>query len=202
MKKSFGNIITDSVRTKYNVGLNVYKNIDDIVDKSLPMLIVGLTNAKKYIKDFNILKKHYADNVWWTFTKTERGSDYYTDVDEFYENAIKKIVDNVEYTLIDAIVDDDVDKRLKDLFSRSNLYVYIDNNNFVYVYDEKQNIVYGLSLTKYGYVKGCDVGLLRQHMVNGHQNVIIKNFERIPFVVKNILNGKIHKYLVLYSYFN
>ena len=56
MQKVLANVITDLTRIKFDIKVNKCKSMDEI-DKSLPTLIIGYKKAKKYIKDFNILKK-------------------------------------------------------------------------------------------------------------------------------------------------
>ena len=52
MQKVLANVITDLTRVKFDIKVNKCKSMDEI-DKSLPTLIIGYKNAKKYIKDFN-----------------------------------------------------------------------------------------------------------------------------------------------------
>ena len=76
MQKSVANIITNSNKIDFEFKYNKCKSLEEI-DVSLPTLIIGYNNAKRYIKNFNILNKAYPEQkIWWTFLKTEKRVDY------------------------------------------------------------------------------------------------------------------------------
>lgn len=203
MQKVLANVITDLTRVKFDIKVNKCKSMDEI-DKSLPTLIIGYNNAKKYIKDFNILKKSYPkQNLWWTFNKNERGVDFQDDIYKFALEAIDNIVDKVEYTYIDY-VDCTLDRTkniIKYLTLSSDYKVaYIDNNNFLYVYSPHFKIVWGFSMGTmmfYG-VKPTSIEKIIKKMQNTRW---IKNFSKIPIKVKRLIGDKIHNNIILYDYF-
>ena len=129
MQKVLANVITDLTRVKFDIKVNKCKSMDEI-DKSLPTLIIGYKNAKKYIKDFNILKKSYhKQNLWWTFSKTERGVDFQDDIYKFSMEAIDNIIDKVEYQYVDYI-DCSMEKAKKILERHQELkvlFIYTDD---------------------------------------------------------------------------
>ena len=76
MQKPVANIITNSNKIDFEFKYNKCKSLEEI-DVSLPTLIIGYNNAKRYIKNFNILNKAYPEQkIWWTFLKTEKRVDY------------------------------------------------------------------------------------------------------------------------------
>lgn len=203
MQKVLANVITDLTRVKFDIKVNKCKSMDEI-DKSLPTLIIGYNNAKKYIKDFNILKKSYSkQNLWWTFNKNERGVDFQDDIYKFALEAIDNIVDKVEYTYIDY-VDCTLDKSKKIIryltLSSDYKVAYIDNNNFLYVYSPHFKRVWGFSMGTmmfYG-IKPTSIEKIIKKMQNTRW---IKNFSKIPIKVKRLIGDKIHNNIILYDYF-
>ena len=67
--------------------------VDDVskADPSKPMLLVGLDVAKAYDENFSMVEKKIADNVFWTYGKTEKRAEYEKDIEKFY----KVIIDNM-----------------------------------------------------------------------------------------------------------
>lgn len=203
MQKVLANVITDLTRVKFDIKVNKCKSMDEI-NKSLPTLIIGYNNAKKYIKDFNILKKSYPkQNLWWTFNKNERGVDFQDDIYKFALEAIDNIVDKVEYTYIDYV--DCTFKKGKKIIKYLTLssdykVAYIDNNNFLYIYSPHFKRVWGFSMGTmmfYG-VKPKSI----EKVINKMQNTRwIKNFSKIPIKVKRLIGDKIHNNIILYDYF-
>ena len=75
-----GNILVNNRINNFGGLFNV---VDDMsmVDNSLPLLIIGYEKASDIIKNFSILQKEYNNGMLqWTFSKTERRSDYCTDL--------------------------------------------------------------------------------------------------------------------------
>lgn len=203
MQKVLANVIMDLTRVKFDIKVNKCKSMDEI-DKSLPTLIIGYKNAKKYIKDFNILKKSYhKQNLWWTFSKTERGVDFQDDIYKFSLEAIDNIIDKVEYQYVDYI-DCSMEKTKKILIylTKSDDYkiAYIDNNNFLYVYSPHFKIVWGFSLGTMMFY-GIKQSSIERNIRKFRNTQWVRNFTKIPTKVKRLIGDKIHNNLILYDYF-
>ena len=56
--------------------IKVVNSFNLIEDKTKPILIIGLEEAKKRASSFSILEKRLSDNVFWTFGKREKRVDY------------------------------------------------------------------------------------------------------------------------------
>lgn len=203
MQKVLANVITDLTRIKFDIKVNKCKSMDEI-EKSLPTLIIGYKNAKKYIKDFNILKKAYPkQNLWWTFSKTERGVDFQDDIYKFCLEAVDNIVDKVEYSYVDYL-DCSLEKGKKVLnyLMSSNDYkvAYIDGNNFLYVYSPHFKKVWGFSLGTMMFY-GVKQRSIEKVLNNIKNTQWIKNFAKIPIKVKRLIGDRTHNNIVLYDYF-
>ena len=95
--KKIGNIIVSSPTSKVDDCYNKFLSLSN-VDNNLPTMIIGLKNAKQNIENFSIFKKEYRNNMlWWTFSKTEKRSDYDKDMQNFYEVCINNIINNIKY---------------------------------------------------------------------------------------------------------
>ncbi len=95
--KKIGNIIVSSPNSKVDDCYNKFLSLSN-VDNNLPTMIIGLKNAKQNIENFSIFKKEYRNNMlWWTFSKTEKRSDYDKDMQNFYEVCINNIINNIKY---------------------------------------------------------------------------------------------------------
>ena len=55
MQRYIGNIVVSNLNYKVDSCFRKLKSLDDVNDE-LPILIIGLENAKKSISEFNILK--------------------------------------------------------------------------------------------------------------------------------------------------
>lgn len=204
MQKPIANIVTDTLKTRFDIKVNKCKSLEEI-DKSLPTLIIGLGNAKKYINDFNILKKEYKEQkIWWTFLRTERMTDYQEDLQSFYETAIKYAVESIDYEYVDIL--DCGYKRskniLKYLFASNDEKIgYIDNNgSFLFIYSRKYKKIWGFSLSTMKFY-GINESSINKTIKNIRNIDIINDFSTIPYKVRRIVGDKIHHNIILYGYF-
>lgn len=204
MQKPIANIVTDTLKARFDIKVNKCKTMEEI-DKSLPTLIIGLENAKKYIDGFNILQKEYKEQkFWWTFLRTERMTDYQDDLQSFYCTAIKYAVESTEYEYVDVLECNYKRTKsiLKYLFaSNDEKLCYIDNNkSFIFIYSKKYNKIWGFSLSTmmfYG-IKESTIDRVIKKIGNCE---MIKNFSTIPYKVRRIVGDKIHHNIILYRYF-
>lgn len=204
MQKPIANIVTDTLKTRFDIKVNKCKSLEEI-DKSLPTLIIGLGNAKKYINNFNILKKEYKEQkIWWTFLRTERMTDYQEDLQSFYETAIKYAVESIDYEYVDIL--DCGYKRskniLKYLFASNDEKIgYIDNNgSFLFIYSRKYKKIWGFSLSTMKFY-GINESSINKTIKNIRNIDIINDFSTIPYKVRRIVGDKIHHNIILYGYF-
>ena len=83
--KTLGYIISKrTIKEKVNF-VEVVDNIEKIDDPTKPFIIIGMNEAKKLVDDFNALEKQLDEDVFWTFSKTERRVDYERDLENFYD---------------------------------------------------------------------------------------------------------------------
>lgn len=203
MQTSIANIITSSNKIEFDFKYNKCKSMEE-VDKSLPTLIIGLENAKKYIKYFDILKKEYQEqNIWWTFSKREKRAIYDIDIYNFNKTVIEKLLSDIKYELIDVINLSKYECRnfIKYLFSDKNKLIYNYYNKFLFIYDKNKQIVYGVSLITLRYF-GKDTNKWLSKIYNNKNNQQVLDINVIPLNLRKTLFNDVHKQVVLYDYFS
>ncbi len=206
MKKYIGNVVVSSPNSKIDDCFKKCLNLTEIVS-NVPTLIIGFENAKKNIKDFNILNKKYEDNMlWWTFSKTERRVDYEKDILDFRNYCINNITSNIKYHYINYVdlTYNKAKKCLNYINNDNEKYYYIDNGKFIFLYDSKKDIkskhIYGFSLNTcafFGIRKDKIISLLEK---NPH-NKRINNFFSIPNTIRRTIDNDIPSEIVLSEYF-
>ena len=202
--KKIGNIIVSSPNSKVDDCYNKFLSLSNI-DNNLPTMIIGLKNAKQNIENFSIFKKEYRNNMlWWTFSETEKRSDYDKDMQNFYEVCINNIINNIKYynININELTYSKIKKLIKYIKNNNKKIYYIDNNKFVFIYDiEKTKNIYGISLNTCAFY-GISKEKILKLIVSNSKNEQKKNFYEIPNKVRRIVNDQIPNEMFLLEYFN
>ena len=122
--------------------------VDDVskADPSKPMLLVGLDVAKAYDENFSMVEKKIADNVFWTYGKTEKRTEYEKDIEKFYKVIIDNILNKINYYYINILnlKYNKIKKLYNILFDNNKKYIFI-NNGMLYILFKENNIL-GISL--------------------------------------------------------
>lgn len=174
--------------------IEVSNNIDDIINKGKPILIVGLELAKQYSSNFSILNKRISENMFWTFDKMERKSDFDKDLDAFYDFVIKKAISQINYHYIN-IFSLGYNKTKKIInFIRSNKIKHI------FIYDDMiylliDNNVLGISIKKMEYC-GIDIKKVFSICYSNNKNIIFNNYFKLDNKIRHKINNK--KYSAVY----
>ena len=203
MQKSVANIITNSNKIDFEFKYNKCKSLEEI-DVSLPTLIIGYNNAKRYIKNFNILNKAYPEQkIWWTFLKTEKRVDYDDDILKFNEIVINEHVKDINYSLIDVININlsEIKKIIKYFLLDDDIkLVYNYLNRFLFIYSKKYKTVWGISLVTLRFC-GINSNKILNKIYNNENNIKITDLSNIPFSIRKQIGDDIHYQLSLYEYF-
>lgn len=195
--KKLGNILTKSKKNTFGDIFNVVNSFDDLIE-GIPTLIIGIDDAKQHIENFNIIDKRYGD-IWWTFTKTERRCEYEDDIIEFYNYAILHEMQKTKYVYVDLtnFSLNSIKKMINFLGDITKKYIFLTrNSHFMFVYSEKYNTVFGISLELCEYL-----GIKKQKVYK-----LIKNGEYIhdtKFMsneIRKVIGTNTHYILPLYTY--
>ena len=205
-KKYTGNIVVNSQKYKVDDCFKKCLSMSE-VDMALPILIIGLENARENILDFSILKREYNNGMlWWTLSKTEKRTDYDKNITDFYDFCISKIINDISFTNINIfdLKRSDIRKYLTIFKSDSTKYYYIDNNKYIFVYDKEDNgnskHIYGLSLNTAAFL-GIDKNKIISSISKNPKNKQIKVFYSIPNNIRNIVKDDIPSEMILFDYF-
>lgn len=195
--KILGRIITKSKNVDVVEFIEVTDDVNKI-DGKIPTLIIGRSFAESiYGKDMiHLLDKKICDNVFWTFSKLEKRSEYDQDIECFVTSIVSSLLNNIKYYYFNIFT--------KSLSCIKNLINYIDNDDdkVFYVYKKHiymlcNNTVVGLSLFDTEYIGVTDDKVLNRIKSNSH-NVIIYNDYFISKKMKKLLNN--NSFIVPYFY--
>lgn len=169
----------------------------------LPTLIIGYENAKYTIKCFNILKKDYPEqNLYWTYSKTEKRCDYDSDVERFCNIAIQNIINKIKYQYVNVFSIGYANvKNILYFVSSITLKTMLYKDNNIFIFNKKENIIYGVSLEMCEYI-GINTDKIIHKIKSNSANTIIDNISQLPYKVQNIIYDKEYYILPLYEYFN
>lgn len=152
--RKIGNIVTDSGFMDDGL-FNVVWSVD-LTISGVPTLIVGWKKAEGIYPDLDILDWHIRDNVYWTFGKRERNWCYEDNVINFRKLCLDYIARNIRYEFFNVLTAAKEEKNnLVEWIMEPNhkKYAYF-RNDMAYIYIEKQNVIYGLSLRDIEYAGG------------------------------------------------
>lgn len=196
--EKIGNIVTRNKKGVFADIFNVVETFDEAIE-GIPTLIIGLEDARKCIKGFNILEKQY-DNVWWTFKKTERRYEYEEDIINFYNYAIIHEMEKVRYVYVDLVTYTltNIKKMIRFLGDRAmKKYVFLTkNSNFMFVYSKQYNTVFGISLELCEYI-----GIPKQKIYKLFRNQeYIHGTNFMGNEIRGVIGSNTHYILPLYTY--
>ena len=197
--RKVANIVTSAKKNTFGNIFNVVQSCDEAIE-GIPTLIIGLESAKENIDNFSILKRQYGD-IWWTFKKTEKRCEYEEDIVKFYNYAILREMEKTKYVYVDIVryPYSKIKKVINFLGDSSKKYVFLTkNSNFMFVYSEKYNTVFGISLELCEYLgvkKNKVYKLLRNREY-------INDTKFIPQDIRRVVGNNTHYIPPLYACLN
>lgn len=98
-----GNIITTSPKYRFNRFINVSPEIDNM-DLSLPTLVVGVANVKKFFPEkLDYIDRKLENGVHWTFATTEKRSENERDLEKFKKEIVSHLRKASKYTFFNVL---------------------------------------------------------------------------------------------------
>lgn len=168
---------------KVNVSdeFNVVKTIDEIIP-NLPTLVIGFDWVNKRYPDFDIKNKKLADNLYWTFKKTENRDKHDEDILWFMNKTYKDLVSNTPYVFIDPIQyhSRKLLKIIRKIYSTSEITTY-KHGEMVYMYGA--GVIFGVDLKLLKYM-GFNVNKIKIKIKNrskvflGDNNILIEEYKK------------------------
>ena len=147
--KYIANIVSGSVKYKFNRYINLCNSIDEI-DCTIPTLIIGLANAKKILGE-NL--KHFDREVTplmrWTYSQTESRQTNEKDLQDFKKYILKCFKKRIEYQFVSILSNTGEDiSKFKDFLrlNRDNIGAYFTEKSIFFALKDNEKIkVYGMS---------------------------------------------------------
>lgn len=101
--KILGSIVSKR-KIKDVVGfVEVVNDISKVSDPTKPILIVGLSEAKKLISDFSILEKSVGEDIFWTYGRTEKRDEHEFDLKSFYDYVLESAIKDIKYYYVNLL---------------------------------------------------------------------------------------------------
>jgi len=188
---------------KLNVGpeFNVVENINEIIFKDLPTLIIGYDEiCDLYGEDnINVLNRNVGKNVFWTYKRTTKRVLYDTDLESFIRYSYKKYTSKLNYVDLDLIQfsNSKILKIVKKILTLKGVITYESENSVIYIYSN--NIIFGIDLNLVEYI-GFDIEKVRKKIKD--KSLIYLKGEEVLIEYQNYLerlDNDIKLIPVLYS---
>lgn len=142
---SLGNVVTYR-NISFESIVEKYDSFDKINNNN-PTLLIGWEYTKKLLPNVSVIDKKINDNLFWTFDRFEKRSEYEKDIDNFYKFILLKHSLKLNYSFVNILAMDYTKTKRVVNFLKDNTkdrYIFIDEEEFIYVYEEDKII--GISL--------------------------------------------------------
>lgn len=161
----------------------------DSIDESVPTLIIGKELAESICgkENIHVLDKKIRKNLFWTFTKLEKRSEYEIDIEKFNSFVTSKLLDMVKYTFINIYYEP--------LNRIKRLILFLTNNEEKHIYVTKRHIyiyymgkVFGISLDQIRYV-GVDEKKIIKLIKRGENNKLFFNDNFVSYRMRKMIGN-------------
>ena len=128
-----GNIITKESITGIPNNFDIHETV---LTTDTPNLIIGWELTKTLCPEASILRKKIKDNLYWTFSPTEKRSVFENDLKKYIDKSYKDYIKNIKFYNIDPIIYkiNTIDELLSKLSIVAGGFTYLYVNKIVYVY--------------------------------------------------------------------
>lgn len=141
-------IIVGNIISKENItGIPINFGTHEIVPTNeVPNLIIGWDLTKTLYPEASILKKKIKDNIYWTFSSTEKRNVFENDLKKYIDKSYKDYIKKIKFHNIDPIVYkiNTINELLKKLNIVAGGFTYLYTNKIVYIYHDF--IIYSIDL--------------------------------------------------------
>ena len=185
MPRTLGYIITNNKINNRRKYISVVGETEE-VDGNLPKLYIGYKNAKKHIPNFNIFMKKYPNNVFWTFSETEKREEFEIDVENFNNFIITDITKNIKYKYCNILLlsREEIKNIISVLNSKKRKYLYFENNMLYLWY---KNEIIGISLLIAEYI-GYNPNKIIEKIKRNKFNIFLTEEDNFVWKIKRETN--------------
>lgn len=213
--KHLGNIVTQSKTQFKDPVFKVCGSVNEC-EFGLPILIVGLENARKLIPDmtgmeFSILNHTYPYNgnggvgaVFWAFARNERRDEFHQSLAEFYEYCVRMAYSDIKYIYINPLTMGYTKAKSFIRWVRSESHrklVWNYANNVLFLYHRDKKVVYGIPWGILDYM-GIQKEKVMDIVKGNKSNSIMWNDNAIPKEIRRIVAGTRYYEMPLYLIFS
>lgn len=186
--KEIGYIVSKNKLTNIMPCIKVVTSYRSIEDKSKPILIIGLEEAKKHASSFSILEKQIDANLFWTFGKREKRSDHEKDIEKFQEHVLKEALSSIKYFYFNILsIKRGKLRNIINILDNSDEKIFYCDKNMIYMY--YQNYILGLSLDVLEYV-GIRQKKITDLIRRNPKNKIFYCDYKFNYKIKKIIDSK------------
>lgn len=181
-----------------------------ISTNGLPTLVIGWELTKSLYPQASILKKEITDNVFWTFSKSEKRTIFEKDLNEFIKKSYEDYVKNIKHTNIDPIIYKikDTEELINKIKAVAGDFAYLYVNKVVYVYNNFN--IFSIDLEQLDFIGFDKEKVLNEleeniiyfekknKLINFKDELKYLNIKYIPYLMfkdatKNITSSLIHQ---------
>lgn len=128
-----GNIISEDTLTGMP---NNFFCTKEMVTSDMPTIIIGWGLTKRLFPEASILNKKIKDNVYWTFSTTEKRTIFEEDLKSFIKKSYNDYVKDIKHFNLDPIVYNL--KTTEEFITKIKAF----EESFIYLYDDKVVYLY------------------------------------------------------------
>lgn len=149
-----GNIVTNNGITGIPNGFNIL-SIEEylkIKDNTLPTLIIGWEETKTNIPEASILRKKIKDNLYWTFSTTEKRTIFEEDLKSFIKKTYEDYVKEIKFFNIDPVIYkiNTTEELITKIKNVAGGFAYLYLNKVVYIYHN--SIIFSIDLEQLDFI--------------------------------------------------
>jgi hypothetical protein len=156
----------------------------DSIDDSIPTLIIGKELAESICgkENIRILNKKIRKNLFWTFTKLEKRSEYEKDVENFNSFVIDKLEKSVKYSFINIFYEplSKIKRLITFIRNDARKDIYVTDKH---IYINYKTYVFGISLEQTRYIDVKDKSVMKL-LNEGKNNIVFQNDDFISYRLK------------------
>lgn len=168
--------------------IGIVNSYHSIEDKTKPILIIGLEEARKYSSSFSILNKKLAENLFWTFGKREKKEHFDKDIVFFQEYVLKNACSGIKYYYFNFLKCNlSKIKVLLDIIKNGKGNIFYINNKMIYLYREDYVLGFSKEIINY-----CNINVshILKCIKSNENNIIYDDKSFLDYRIKKNIKDK------------
>lgn len=149
-----GNIVSNEEITGIPKNFNCLTMADYLTAENniLPTLIIGWEETKTNVPKVSILRKKIKDNLYWTFSTTEKRTIFEEDLKSFIKKTYEDYVKEIKFFNIDPIIYkiNTTEELITKIKSVADGFAYLYLNKVVYIYHN--SIIFSIDLEQLDFI--------------------------------------------------